>query len=131
MLSINMPVNIVIKENKNGGIIRKGSLFICDPKVQEHAARANLVRELILYWQLTNFSRWSTIPGKENLKKMRYAIAVWYELCFMKVYKYDTYVKESLDNIFNMKGKKKQQFIQLYTQYPFDNYDKMAPLKDI
>ena len=130
-IEINMPVNIVIKENKNGGIIRKGSLFICDPKVQEHAARANLVRELILYWQLTNFSRWSTIPGKENLKKMRYAIAVWYELCFMKVYKYDTYVKESLDNIFNMKGKKKQQFIQLYTQYPFDNYDKMAPLKDI
>lgn len=124
-IEINVSVNIVLgTETLYKGIVRTGNTFYCHPHVQAHAALANLVRELIIYWQINNFTM-------ARILAKRHAIADWYELCFMNKYGYSEYVEERLQSIFQTEQKESRDFRQLYFRYDFDNYEIEAPLKGL
>ena len=123
-IEINVSVNIVLEETIHKGIVRMGNTFYCNPHAQIHSALANLVRELMIYWQLNNFTM-------ARVLSKRRAIADWYELCFMNKYGYYEYVENRIQSIFQMERKEGKDFRKLYSQYSFDNYEIEAPLKGL
>lgn len=123
-IEINVSVNIVLEETLHKGIVRMGNTFYCNPHVQAHSALANLVRELMIYWQLNNFTM-------ARILSKRRAIADWYELCFMNKYGYYEYVEDRIHYIFQTKRKECIDFRKLYSRYSFDNYEIETPLKGL